>query len=606
MAKWTTSGNARISTTQSKFGGSSLGLASSTGIMTTNSYRNSTLTDFTFEGFFYFGAFGNNNVLFATNIGSSFLADNSLCLYTSSTQAFLFMANAVQGGFTVNHGMSINTWYHLALVRSGTSVYFFRDGTLLRTFTQSSTVSSARISVGMDSNSSAGMFGINGYVDEVRITAAARYTSAFSAPTSAFTLVGDGMASSTISLLHFDGTNGSSALDDDVVHSYYSGSSNNYVTAYNLTQLGPAWSLAPNQGVINPGDMKRMRRINPAMGDSTMSSILDSSRTSNFISGIAVKDGVPLPKTKIILRAKGESWVDGYETGSDGSFIFHELGNISQFYRATATPPDSIDHNEIVWSRLTAVPYDISTTGNFSQNTTTSLVDGEVTISSGLEPFTVELVHGSLPPSTTLNVNGRTITIDGVTTFTGSYIFTLQISNDFGKSTTREFELTPPGVNSMGSIKAYTGETMKEDRTVWKYWRLRLSEPHVSTNYVGFAEVVMTDVLGGASITTGGTPFASSTFSGYPVSRLFDGLTNADWYTANQINPATTNEWCGYEFAVPTKISQFRLHPTITTPNSYFPKYFIVQGSADGITWENLKTFTTSPAALGVWQTFDM
>jgi hypothetical protein len=83
---------------------------------------------------------------------------------------------------------TINTWYHLAVARSGTSTKMFIDGTQVgSTYSDSNDYKAndyARI--GSASDNPSGLNYFNGYIDDLRITnGLARYTSAFTPPTAA-------------------------------------------------------------------------------------------------------------------------------------------------------------------------------------------------------------------------------------------------------------------------------------------------------------------------------------------------------------------------------------------------------------------------------------
>ena len=93
-----------------------------------------------------------------------------------------------------------SNWHHIALVRDGNDVEIFKDGTSVATGTTSSTATFAgdfRVGQG----SAHGAF--DGYVDEVRISRTARYTSSFTPSTTAFKDDKD-----TVLLMHMDGGGG--------------------------------------------------------------------------------------------------------------------------------------------------------------------------------------------------------------------------------------------------------------------------------------------------------------------------------------------------------------------------------------------------------------
>jgi hypothetical protein len=85
---------------------------------------------------------------------------------------------------------SSNTWYHLAVVRNGTSLVMYRDGTSVASTTISSSIVfdwgklGSRIGGG---NWDGANSYFNGYIDDLRITKGiARYTANFTPPTAAF------------------------------------------------------------------------------------------------------------------------------------------------------------------------------------------------------------------------------------------------------------------------------------------------------------------------------------------------------------------------------------------------------------------------------------
>lgn len=81
---------------------------------------------------------------------------------------------------------SVDTWYHLAIVRDGATAYAFRDGTQIATATSvSGTVrnTASDLLVGKQYST---FVDLAGYVDEPRISSSARYTGAFPPPTAPF------------------------------------------------------------------------------------------------------------------------------------------------------------------------------------------------------------------------------------------------------------------------------------------------------------------------------------------------------------------------------------------------------------------------------------
>jgi hypothetical protein len=81
----------------------------------------------------------------------------------------------------------INTWYHVAITREGTTWRMFINGNLEDSGTQTAypTTNSNAFYIGYDVTTAARTF--NGHIDEFRWTKGfARYTASFIEPTSAF------------------------------------------------------------------------------------------------------------------------------------------------------------------------------------------------------------------------------------------------------------------------------------------------------------------------------------------------------------------------------------------------------------------------------------
>jgi hypothetical protein len=89
-------------------------------------------------------------------------------------------------------GLSTGQWHHVALVRNGSSIDGYLDGTKGTTRTFSGTIGTPTNSPYLGSNRGGG-FWFDGYIDDFRITIGlARYTSSFTPPTTAYlTSAGD-------------------------------------------------------------------------------------------------------------------------------------------------------------------------------------------------------------------------------------------------------------------------------------------------------------------------------------------------------------------------------------------------------------------------------
>jgi hypothetical protein len=109
---------------------------------------------------------------------------------------------------TTTFASTTNTWYHIALCKSGTSTKLFINGTQDgSTYTDTNTYVNSNCEIG---DYAGGGYSLNGYADEIRFSNSARYTTTFTPSASAFTNDAD-----TLLLIHANGTNGSTTFTDD-------------------------------------------------------------------------------------------------------------------------------------------------------------------------------------------------------------------------------------------------------------------------------------------------------------------------------------------------------------------------------------------------------
>jgi hypothetical protein len=86
-----------------------------------------------------------------------------------------------------NVTLSLNRWYHLAVVRSGSTVTGYVNGTAVISYTDSTNLSSTQLRIGTNYNAS---YSLNGYISNARVVnGTAVYTSNFVPSTSALTAV---------------------------------------------------------------------------------------------------------------------------------------------------------------------------------------------------------------------------------------------------------------------------------------------------------------------------------------------------------------------------------------------------------------------------------
>lgn len=211
----TAQANAQVDTAQSKFGGASAyfdGNDDYLSIAYDSSLRFGT-GDFTFECWFRPTAVTQPYPLVMSNINGfatgGWVLHERHSSYSTKLTFWVYSYSTGAPMLTSSTSISNGTWYHVAIVRSGTSWKMYLNGT-----EEASVTSSVNLDSGNSSSAStvsgSGQGTYNGHVDEVRWSNSARYTSNFTAPTTAFT-----NDNNTVLLIHANGTDGSTTFTDD-------------------------------------------------------------------------------------------------------------------------------------------------------------------------------------------------------------------------------------------------------------------------------------------------------------------------------------------------------------------------------------------------------
>lgn len=215
-------GSAKISTNQSKFGGSSAYFDGSSGWLTTPGSSNLSFGtgDFTVECWVY-----------CLNVSRSYL----YIIGTDTAGSWQIAINGNTGGkigiarHTIawdaeyTHGLSNNTWTHIAVVRSSGTLGFYVNGTSVGSASNSIAYNSGT-TLFVGGHASLSNCAFYGYIDDLRITKGiARYTGNFTVPTIANPISGftdtiyDPYYLNTILLLHCNGTTGSTTFTDSSI-----------------------------------------------------------------------------------------------------------------------------------------------------------------------------------------------------------------------------------------------------------------------------------------------------------------------------------------------------------------------------------------------------
>jgi len=224
----TVGGNAQISTTYSKFGGSSMYFANDSvdhlSIPASSSLQVTSTEDFTVEAWIYLD--GNRTYHYIVSKGGQTSREWGLAV-SSTTIYFYWSTNGLGSGdslATASVTIPLNTWMHIAAVKNGSTITLFKDGVQQGQGTFTSIYSgNGPTYVGRFMNFGAISHAIDGYIDDLRITkGVARYTSNFTPPTASFSTVtpGEKYFYQNSLLLYGDGSNGSTAIVDSSANAH--------------------------------------------------------------------------------------------------------------------------------------------------------------------------------------------------------------------------------------------------------------------------------------------------------------------------------------------------------------------------------------------------
>jgi hypothetical protein len=182
-----TVGNAQISTAQSKFGGGSMYFDGAGDYAFANNSVNFTFGtgNFTIELWINSSNITGTGIIACKHYGSI----GTWIIYRNTTTIQFYCSSSgsawnIASGITIGT-ISANTWYHVAITRSGNNFYTFLNGVAGATVTNSASLYAGGEPVTLGGNP----FGADyyfGYIDDFRITTGyARYTANFTPPTAA-------------------------------------------------------------------------------------------------------------------------------------------------------------------------------------------------------------------------------------------------------------------------------------------------------------------------------------------------------------------------------------------------------------------------------------
>ena len=176
QAEWTATnvydGTPKLQTAQKKIGTSSLYFDGSSSYYFPSGFLPDGTGDYTIEFWFRTSNLNDNATIF--------VAGN---IYFQLYQNNLYYWNGASSRI-ISGTISTDTWYHVAGVRSGTTIYLFLNGTSQGTTLTGITGAVVGGAGYMGGNT--GNYKYTGYIDEMRISRFARYTSSFTPATEPF------------------------------------------------------------------------------------------------------------------------------------------------------------------------------------------------------------------------------------------------------------------------------------------------------------------------------------------------------------------------------------------------------------------------------------
>lgn len=221
-------GNAAISTAQSKFGGASAAFDGTGDYISASTSADWEMGagNFTVETWFR----TSDNTLNQTIVGTLDLQGSDYkgwILRYDPTQSpaglrfVIFVGTSSNGDiFQYSWSPSNNTWYHIAVVRQGTTLTIYVNGTSIGsgTIVTATTVANSGRALMIGAQDSLGGPNnfLTGYLDDLRITKGVRQVGTFTAPAAAYPdkTAGDEWFVALALLLHCDGSQGSTTFTD--------------------------------------------------------------------------------------------------------------------------------------------------------------------------------------------------------------------------------------------------------------------------------------------------------------------------------------------------------------------------------------------------------
>jgi len=178
----TLSGDTKSTTAQTKYLSSSMNFNTGSDYISipSDAFAFGT-SDFTIEFWIYHTSTSG----YQTPLSSGYTSAGSFLLQTNQNAITYRTYHGSTLQLSETASPSINTWYHIAIVRDGGTMTIYRDGTATATGNYNNNYTwSGTAHIGAEPGAAGGPYAISGYMSDLRITRGlARYTSSFTPPT---------------------------------------------------------------------------------------------------------------------------------------------------------------------------------------------------------------------------------------------------------------------------------------------------------------------------------------------------------------------------------------------------------------------------------------
>lgn len=179
---WTPTGTPTISTAQSKFGGASGSFTQSQALATGSS------TDFALSGDFTIECWVRFNVVNVLQTILTFRSASTPSCYLYLNSSGQVNIGTVETAPVASGAVAANTWHHLAVSRTGSTMRTFLNGTQFSSLVMGSGMAASRIiRLGLDADVGGANSGLRGYLDDFRFTnGVGRHIANFTPPTAPY------------------------------------------------------------------------------------------------------------------------------------------------------------------------------------------------------------------------------------------------------------------------------------------------------------------------------------------------------------------------------------------------------------------------------------